>query len=62
MASGSPSSRVQTDTTSGAVSSFSDRSAPWALARSMNSATASEDPAAAGSLSPGPGSDNGGTR
>jgi hypothetical protein len=62
MASGSPSSRAQIDTISGAVASSTEKLVPWALARSMNSATASEDPAAAGPVSPGPGSDSGGTR
>jgi hypothetical protein len=62
MASGSPSSRAQIDTTSGAVCSSNDRPVPCALARSRNSATASEDSAAEDPQSPGPGSDSGGTR
>jgi hypothetical protein len=62
MASGSPSSRWQIDTTSGTVASSTERPVPCARARSMNSATASEDPAAEDPDSPGPGSDSGGTR
>ena len=62
MASGIPSSRRQTDTTSGPVCSSTGRATPCALARSANSATASEDPAAGGPASPGPGSDSDGTR
>ena len=62
MASGSPSSRAQIDTTSGAVGSSTGRPVPCARARSTNSATASEDSAAATPESPGAGSDSGGTR
>jgi hypothetical protein len=61
MASGSPSSRRQIEITSGAVCSSTDRPVPCALARSMNSATASEDSAASKPDSPGPGSDSGAT-
>ena len=62
MASGSPSSRWQTDTITGSVSSSTLSPAPWARARSTNSAIASED---SGAKEPGPseaGNDNDGTR
>ena len=60
MASGSPSSRRQIETMTGTVSSLTVSPAPWALARSTNSATASEDP---GATEPSDaGSDNDGTR
>jgi len=62
MASGSPSSRAQIDTASGAVVSSRDRPVPFAPARSANSATASQDSAAATPVSPGAGSDSDGTR
>ena len=62
MASGIPSSRRHTDTTSGPACSSTDRATPLARARSANSATASQDPGAGGPASPGPGSDNDGTR
>jgi hypothetical protein len=61
MASGSPSSRAQTDNTSGAVSWSTRRPVPCARARSANNATASQDSAAGTSASAGAGSDSGGT-
>ncbi len=62
MASGIPSSRRQTDTTSAAVCSPAARLTPCVLARSANSATASEDSGVPESESSGPGSDSDGTR
>jgi hypothetical protein len=59
MARGSPSSRRQTDTMSGTVSSSRARSTPCARARSASSAIASQD---SGAGSAGLGSDNDGTR
>ena len=61
IASGIPSSRRHTDTTSGPACSSTGRPTPCAQARSANSATASEDPGAK-SESSGPGSDSDGTR
>jgi hypothetical protein len=62
MASGIPSSRRQIDTATGLASSPADRATPPARARSANSATASQDPGAAGLVASGPGSDIDGTR
>ena len=62
MASGSPSSRRQIDTMTGAVSWSTVSAMPWARARSTNSATASEDSGTTEPGSPARGSDNDGTR